>query len=164
MSMWAVAPILLATATSFATGDDSGAAVAAMIGRVLGPGLPARFDLELTQNTFDDGVGSFELLVPDTHAHSQNVVVVIRGTSGVELAAGVGHYLRHVANVSLSWPGTGGNTVSKAVASGILPILQEQQEGTFKRNTKYSYSWNVCECLPHVLYAGCLDLHVLACW
>ena len=26
------------------------------------------------------------------------------GTSGIELAAGVGHYLRHVANVSFSWP------------------------------------------------------------
>ena len=33
--------------------------------------------------------------------------VSIAGSSAIELAAGVGHYLRTVCNASFSWPGTG---------------------------------------------------------
>ena len=44
-------------------------------------------------------------------------VALIRGSTGVELAAGLGHYLRHVANVSFSWPGTGGTSVGRIVAN-----------------------------------------------
>jgi alpha-N-acetylglucosaminidase len=69
-------------------------------------------------------------------------VVVVRGTSGVELAAGAGHYLRHVANVSFSWPDTGGTSFSGLDEK--LPSLPSAMARQYKRQTKYSYAWNVC--------------------
>ena len=38
--------------------------------------------------------------------------VAVYGTSGVELAMGINHYLKYVGNVSVNWEQTGGNQLS----------------------------------------------------
>ena len=77
------------------------AAVQALTGRILGGAQSVdKFTFEILSKAVpgDAGKTCFEL-APPTAAGG---VAVIRGSTGVELAAGLGHYLRHVANVSFS--------------------------------------------------------------
>ena len=127
-------------------------AVSNMIDRQLGPGSSAKFLLDLVAPMGATGYHAraqehpeaFFALAPATTPGGP-LVAHISGTSGVELAAGVGHYLRHIANISFSWPGTGGNNIAKAGAAGQgLPALLARDAGTHHRQTRWSYSWNVC--------------------
>lgn len=105
-------------------------AMQAMTGRLLGGEAASKFAFEILKSAPGDAVGKtlFELAPPAGKQHpstgnlisrviserllvaAAGSVALIRGSTGVELAAGLGHYLRHVANVSFSWPGTGGTS------------------------------------------------------
>jgi alpha-N-acetylglucosaminidase len=116
-------------------------AVQAMAGRLLGAQHAAGFAFEIRAGgVADAGRTSFELAPPATAGG----VALIRGSTGVELAAGLGHYLRHVANVSFSWPGTGGTSFG---GEGVeLPPLTAgaPEARRFVRAAKWLNTWNVC--------------------
>ena len=65
--------------------------------------------------------------------------VSIRGTSGVELSMAINHYLKYVANVSVSWEQTGGNQLS------LPPDLPPPPATVHvERSTDIHYYANVC--------------------
>ncbi len=66
--------------------------------------------------------------------------VALSGTTGVELAMAANHYLKYVANVSVSWENTGGTQAF--VAPGPLP--QPAAPVHIERSTTYHYYANVC--------------------
>lgn len=49
--------------------------------------------------------------------------VELRGTSGVELAMALNHYLKYVANASISWAQTGGNQLYLPPVRALMPII-----------------------------------------
>jgi hypothetical protein len=67
--------------------------------------------------------------------------IVVGGTTGVEVAMAVNHYLKYVANCSVSWPQTGGNQI-KLPADGTLP-RPSKGKVHLDRSTPYSYYANV---------------------
>ena len=66
--------------------------------------------------------------------------VALSGTTGVELAMAANHYLKYVANVSVSWEQTGGSQTF--LAPGALPSPAEKVH--VERSTTYHYYANVC--------------------
>ena len=65
--------------------------------------------------------------------------VAVYGTSGVELAMGINHYLKYVGNVSVSWEQTGGNQLS------LPPRLPAPPSAVHvERSTELHYYANVC--------------------
>ena len=66
--------------------------------------------------------------------------VELAGTTGVELAMALNHYLKYVANVSVSWEQTGGNQLY--LPPGTLP--QPPAPVHIERSTIYNYYANVC--------------------
>ena len=68
--------------------------------------------------------------------------VSLKGTSGVELAMAANHYLKYVANVSVSWENTGGN---QALLAPGRPLPPPPKAGVhIERSTEYHYYANVC--------------------
>jgi hypothetical protein len=67
--------------------------------------------------------------------------IVVGGTTGVEVAMAINHYLKYVANCSVSWPQTGGNQI-KLPADGTLP-RPPKGKVHLDRSTPYSYYANV---------------------
>ena len=114
-------------------------AVQAMAGRLLGESNAGRFSFEIKEPETPGEKTWFELA-----PHATDGAALIRGTSGVELGAGMGHYLRHVANVSFSWPGTGGTSFGGAARE--LPRLSasSSEARRFVRSAKWLNTWNVC--------------------
>jgi alpha-N-acetylglucosaminidase len=133
----ALASLVVVSGTLFVTDEEPQPQVVAVQGlveRLLGAAFVPQFDLALLPL---GGCGStnstcFELHQPAAptapapgpgSSLTPTTVVIVRGSTGVELAAGVGHYLRHVANVSFSWENTGGNNVERLTTTGVLPPL-----------------------------------------
>jgi alpha-N-acetylglucosaminidase len=118
------------------------AAVKAMTSRLLGAESVPKFEFVILDLASGDaGRQTCFELAPATAVGG---VAVIRGSTGVELAAGLGHYLRHVANMSFSWPGTGGSSFNGTAAE--LPALASTspQAKRFYRSAKWLNTWNVC--------------------
>lgn len=63
--------------------------------------------------------------------------------TGVDLAAGVGHYLRTRCNMSISWARAGGHQVAKASQLHRFPKVTAQQQESKRRHTDISYFANV---------------------
>ena len=65
--------------------------------------------------------------------------MLIEGTTGAELAMAFNHYLKHIANCSVSWRGTGGNL-------RLPPALPQPPTAGVRidRSSKWSYYANVC--------------------
>ena len=88
-------------------------AVSAMLGRLLGqaPGgeqLVPLIGLELAGPEIcrSGSHGCFELVSPPSPGtDAGGAVVIVRGSSTIDLAAGAGWYLRHIANTSFSCKG-----------------------------------------------------------
>ena len=123
-------------------------AAQAMARRLLGKQHAAGFTFELlTKNERcvpgDAAKTCFEL-APSASSASSGGVALVRGSTGVELTAGLGHYLRHVANISISWPGTGGS--SFCGVAGELPPLTTSSAAVkrYVRSAKWLNTWNVC--------------------
>ena len=62
-----------------------------------------------------------------------------RGTTGVELAMALNHYLKYSTNSSVSWPQTGGNNINLPT-----PLPQPMHKVHVERSTEKHYYANVC--------------------
>ena len=116
-------------------GAGSVAAVAALIERVL-PGASAHFALALAPASAcgDGSAACFAL------SDAPGGAVAVAGTTASELAAGVGHYLRELCNLTIGWPRGGGSNVFTPAAwpaIGAAPIARA-------RAAPWSYMENVC--------------------
>ena len=47
----------------------------------------------------------------------------MEGDNAGSIAAGIGYYLSHVANASISWSATGGDNIEEALPKNSLPPL-----------------------------------------
>jgi alpha-N-acetylglucosaminidase len=113
-------------------------AVQAMAARLLGAQAAQKFTFKIVSSSSEKSW--FELAPPA----APGGVALIRGSTGVELGAGLGHYLRHVANVSFSWPGTGGTSYSGRLDK-LPPLTAASSEAKrFARSAKWLNAWNVC--------------------
>ena len=121
-------PILVLLALGLATsggldfsfkGRGSASAVSALAQRVLGPEATGAFIFELVATCKGARPSSsqsdlcFEL---EDGVSGDARTVVVRGTSGPDLARGFATYLREQCNMSFAWPRSGGNQLTKPKA------------------------------------------------
>jgi hypothetical protein len=84
--------------------------------------------------------GSRSTIKPPCYSIStNNNEITINGTSISEIGAGVGYYLRNVANMTIGWKRGGGNNI-------FIPSSWPAVDTVIanRRNTQYSYIMNVC--------------------
>lgn len=82
-------------------------AVYDLIERVL-PGSSSQFALSMVSSCPGGTAGHACYTIADSGAQ-----VAIGGTTANEIAAGLGHYLRDVCNMTIGWPRGGGNNIFK---------------------------------------------------
>jgi hypothetical protein len=116
---------------------DGVAATRGLLERLLGAECAGRFEPSLLHPSACSGETK---LCFGYGAGSTAGTVALRGTSGVELAMAANHYLKYVANVSVSWENTGG--VQAFMAPGPLPAPAAPVH--VERSTTYHYYANVC--------------------
>lgn len=130
------------------------AAAEALVKRLL-PDLAAFFQLELLSEEECGGGACFD--ISDTQpglialkTHSQVLTnttsqVRIRGTSGVDIAAGLHYYLKNKCGAHVSWEKTGGSqleSIKQHTLNGDMPKVG--QSTRVARPVKWSYYQNVC--------------------
>ena len=110
--------------------------VQGLIGRVLGAQYVPAFTL-LSIPPASNGNDVFEL---DYAGGS----VVVRGSSGYALAAGLNWYLKYTANCSVSWgrDGSGNNVALPAPTALVAPAPLRMESAV-----RWRYAYNVCTCM-----------------
>ena len=73
-----------------------------------------------------------------SYAAAKGGKVALKGSTGVEIAMALNHYLKHRANCSVSWPQTGGDQLRLPV--GKLPSPGKHHQ---ERSSRYNYYGNV---------------------
>ena len=81
-------------------------------------------------------------IITDSSTAQTQQQILISGSTVSELGAGLGYYLRQIANMTIGWPRGGGSHIYNPPANnwplvGSTPIVQ-------RRNTPWSYFMNVC--------------------
>jgi len=99
---------MVATIATAATNADYVAAVQGLVQRRF-PALVNSFTFEVIDPA--DGHDVFEL-------EDGTGKIVVRGNNGVSLAAGLGHYMKYIAHVQLSWTG---DQIAPALNPQTLP-------------------------------------------
>jgi alpha-N-acetylglucosaminidase len=119
------------------SGRGSAIAVKDLLVRVLGnESAAAQFDLKIVdscgpQPDFVRSKLCFNVSGGGAHK------IVVRGTSGVDLARGCAHYLRRKCNMSFAWERTGGNLIN------VPPVWPEAGNEIHYRQTDVSTYQNV---------------------
>jgi alpha-N-acetylglucosaminidase len=126
---------------------DPVGSVQALIGRLLGPTYMSAFQLEVIPADPATGHDVFEL---DSDSDSSDSVsgspsVIVRGNTGVAVAAGLHWYLKYECNASIAWgKGSSGNQLATVPAPAQLP------KPALRRNVspvRLRYAYNVSETL-----------------
>lgn len=128
---------------------DQAAAVRGLLGRLL-PEQAHLFDLALCEGAAGPSTAqagahfTIEVVAGPPRAAPAAPRIVVRGTSGVELAAGVHWFLKHWAGCSVSWQLTGGAQVDAAAfAPEALARLQPRgRQAVARRAGPLSYYQN----------------------
>lgn len=112
------------------------AAAAQLVHRILGAQHEQLFLLYLDQSSKSTH-GWFSIQVAKGKVH-------IHGTSGVELASGVHHFLKYFAGASVSWHATGGLQLSHdSLSPAALAVMEAKGEVRVERAVPFSFYQNV---------------------
>lgn len=164
-----VLPYLLASCYAVQHVQDPIGAVQGVIGRLLGADYITAFQLSVIPADYQSGNDVFELdanatcvvvqlwlqlegfdglrlplrtRVFDCFRCSACRTVVVRGNSGVSLAAGVHWYLKYYCNASISWGKEAtGNQLSSVPPPAQLPLPAAERRVS---PVQYRYAYNVC--------------------
>ncbi len=126
------------------------------------------FELAIAPPTTGDGPNEYTLSPSTTIPGG----VRVAGDSPVSVAAGVGYYLAHIANASISWTATGGDNIAAALPPTSLPQLPGNASITRSAGgNTWRYYFNVCTCviwrcspaLPFGLVAACAFIRRRTC-
>lgn len=93
-----------------------------------------------------------------------NGTVDIFGTGVNELSAGLGMYLRRVANVTIGWPRGGGSSGALPPVSEPLPPIGKGLAYLKKRAVPWSYFMNVCTHSYSFVWYGWKEWEALIDW
>ena len=142
----ATAAAAISSAETTEEADPQLVAVRGLITRIVAPGrsgsgltLASRFELKLLAAA-ECSVLSKTGLCFGYRRGSSDGAVLLEGTTGVELAMAFNHYLKHIANCSVSWRQTGGNQVNLPAVLPLPPAAALRLD----RTSKWSYYANVC--------------------
>jgi len=126
---WVLLPLLVALAgcSSSAGSTETVSAERALVGRLL-PGYETQIEVESIPG--EEGLDTFEL-------ETRGQRLVIRGSSGVAVASGLNHYLKHFGNGHLSW---GGDRVDLGES---LPPVDTVVRVTSPHENRYIYNFTV---------------------
>ena len=125
-------------------GRGTVAAVHDLVVRAVSPAAAAAFDLHINRDLCYDAAKKASLPTRSGLCYRLSALaggrVRIEGSSGVELARGVGTYLRQHHNVSFSWARTGGFQTHLATPPSEWPTVPETLH---MRRSNISYYQNV---------------------
>jgi alpha-N-acetylglucosaminidase len=138
-------PMVVTAATDTPSSSNETGAVRGLLGRLLPLHVAQQIELEqqpLSPLEIAAGLTDFfELQSPArTSPSGGEVVVQIRGSSGVAIASGLRHYLWHYANTSFSWWGDNLQNLPRAGES--LPSVP----GLIRRSTTLKYRMAINSC------------------
>ena len=110
--------------------------VTGLIARLLGAAYVPAFQLEVIPKNESSGNDVFEL---DYNASTRGVI--IRGSAGYAIAAGLNWYLKYTTNSSISWGrGGSGNHIAVPSPDALLPPARTRMSSSLR----FSYAYNVC--------------------
>ena len=74
--------------------------------------------------------------------------IKVSGDTPLSITAGIGHYLTHVANASISWTATGGDNIHQALPPSTLPPLPQGGQTVTRTaiggENSFRYYFNTC--------------------
>jgi len=113
--------------------------VRALIGRLLGPTYMPAFQLEVIPADPATGNDVFEL-DSESESVAGSPSVILRGNTGVAIAAGLHWYLKYECNASIAWgKGSSGNQLATVPAPAQLPKPARQRNVSPVR-LRYAYN------------------------
>ncbi|XP_030493952.2 alpha-N-acetylglucosaminidase [Cannabis sativa] len=113
----------------------------ALLKRLLPPAHEASFAFKIVSK--DDCGGQSCFILQNHKPSSQDgPQIIVKGTTGVELASGLNWYLKYWCGVHISWDKTGGSQIASIPNPGSLPPLKDGGI-VIKRPVPWNYYQNV---------------------
>ena len=140
---WMTVMAVLLSVASVVSLDPGSDAAAALALRVLGPRASSLFSFGTLKDGACASTGPCAVIASNP---TPDAVVLISGSTPVEMAYGLAHYCRTALNMSFSWNSTGGNVVRlpPAIPRPTKPIKLQKHCAPSQGGKCYTYYTNVC--------------------